>query len=315
MGEFARLAKAAAAERTWEEKLQEQQKRLGEFIPSSEQEATSKALANIAKFREDAFRMGYGARLRKHMESGTESLLEDPTLGVPGREVVIDLPATKRGWYDPRLRSKEAGILSPLIDPAVETAEDLYTGARNKAEEKLERLTRTTSDPTTLPWYAPHMALSAPTYAIEGYRQAEKDRQAQLLAALEKRVESSRKEFDKALKEEYTLSRKQASAGEVVDLLARFHVKRAEGGLNQALGYYLALAALAAKGTHMATKDWVESRDPRHQYASALKELVKERMRQNPPPIQVATEEVPEFEESKEVRMLRPEPEQEDKGI
>ncbi len=287
MGKFAEMAKQALD--AWEEKLQKQEARLHNYVPSTEEETRRKAVELLNKLRAGSY--GFGHALRSLQQAkGPEPLLDDPTPGVPGREVVVDLPATKEGWYDPRLRSKEAGLLSVVTDPLNETVEDTLTELKNKADTQKDKLTRVTSDPSTLPWFLPAAAMTVPSSTMQGYRAADTEQRARIQAVLQQRVDAAKKDFEQALHEEYAARRKVASAGELIDGLAQFHVKRAEGEANQALGLYLALASLLASGSHMVAEEWVKKRDPRQQYASAVKELIKNRMRTSPPPIQVATE-------------------------
>jgi hypothetical protein len=93
---------------------------------------------------------------------------------------------------------------------------------------------------------------------------------------------------------------KVASAGELLDGLAKRHVKSAEGELGQAAGLYLALAALLGGTSHVAVKDWWEKRDPQRQKLDAMREAIKKRIRGSPPPVLVAPEE-PKFEETPEL--------------
>jgi len=108
----------------WKTDLEKQKARLRPFILPSEEEAEQKAQANIEDLQERARSMGYSMRARKREEE--EPLLRDVGRGMPGREVVVDLPAIKQGWYEPRLRSKQADLLAGgLADRKPDTRYDL----------------------------------------------------------------------------------------------------------------------------------------------------------------------------------------------
>lgn len=107
MGEFAKRADELMGDTPeWRMLLEDQQKRLSEHVPTSKEEAEMKALANIKALKEKAYALGYRMRANKRKEE--EPLLRDVGGGMPGREVVVDLPAVKQGWYEPKLRSKHA---------------------------------------------------------------------------------------------------------------------------------------------------------------------------------------------------------------
>lgn len=164
MGEFAKIAKKLlkaeselmdnpepasdlAPALDWKARLANQQQRLGVHIPTSEDEARAKAKANIEALQRKIFALGYNLRASKRKEE--EPLLTDVGGGMPGREVVIDLPAVKYSWYDPKLRSKQAADQIPggLADDNTDSdfskkqismgakVEMEHTGDRAKARE------------------------------------------------------------------------------------------------------------------------------------------------------------------------------------
>jgi len=280
MGEFAK--RAAEVLEPWELELERQQKKLYKKIPSSKEEATTSAINRINELRQKSYMAGYLMRHLRSEEEETKRLLPEDSVGVPGREISLALP------------EKKAGALDALTRPLRETAEDLKMHASQRIDEEKERLTRTTSDPGTLPWYYPMMALTAPNAFAEGFRKAEKDIDAEELARINERLVKAKAEFEKALEEEYSQSgslkvssARAQSAGEMIDGLAQMHVKCAEGELNQILGTYLALAALLGQGAHMTAKEWAEKRDPKRQKLKLVREAVRQRMRSYMPPIRV----------------------------
>lgn len=305
MGEFAKAAKRLTKQAAdWEKRLEQQRGRLHAQIPSFEEEAQGRAAALHKLLNELAFKLGYGQRAAVHEERGVEQLLprEQPAPGVPGREVVIDLPSTKRGWYEPRLRSKKAAekkaLLGAITDPIGEKLEDTRMDLARAADLKKRKLTRVTGHPGTLPTFYPSLALSVPSSYVKGYEQADVDVDTRLRGGAKSRMLAARKTFEEALKAEYSESKIAESSGELIDGLADRHVKRAEGEFNQLLGMYLAMAALLGQGSHVATKKFVEQRDPRYQKFEAVREAIQARMRAAPPPVLVAPEETSKIQET-----------------
>jgi hypothetical protein len=137
---------------------------------------------------------------------------------------------------------------------------------------------------------------------MAGHRQADKELDTRTHAGMDAQIAEARKQFEDALRAEYAEGRqiKAASAGELLDGLARRHVKSAEGELGQAAGLYLALAAMLGGTSHMAVKDWWEKRDPQQQKLDAMREAIKKRIRGSPPPVLVAPEE-PKLEDTPEL--------------
>lgn len=284
MGEFAKLAAASliadAEIEPWEAELQRQERSLYSKIPSSSDEATSKAMKNIEALRNKSFEAGYMFRYLRRKEEERNNLLNE-TQGVPGREIAISMP-------------KKANIADAVLNPLQETAEDVRMRISRNIGEQKERFARTTSDPKTLPWYYPTMTLTAPNAFASGLQGAEEDLDAEELARVNERLTKAKTEFEQALASEYGTathtkagSARAASAGEIIDGLAKVHVKSAEGELNQALGAYLSLAALLGQGAHMTAKEWAEKRDPNRQKIKLLREAIRQRMRTYMPPIRV----------------------------
>jgi hypothetical protein len=285
MGMFAKLAAPVA--NGWEEKLKAQEQRLHSIVPSTEEETRAKALETIKKVRDTAYAFGYAMRM-KQQAKGTQKLLADPTAGVPGREVLVDLPASELASLPP----KAAGFLSDLVTkPVVEFGEDAWQTLRDYVDKRKDKLMRVTDDPTTLPWFIPGVTSTLRRSTMQGYQDADSVRRKAEDEAASAKMEAAKREFESALRAEYDLAKRQkaASAGELIDGLGQLIVKAADGELNQILGAYLALGELAQAGTHNVVEDWMKKRDPQQQYAAAMKELLKRRMRENPPPIQIAS--------------------------
>jgi len=196
------------------------------------------------------------------------------------------------------LEEKKAGILSMLSSPIGETMEDLKLHTMQKLDRQRASLMRTTSDPSTLPWYYSGMVSAAPKTFMSGYSDAEKEADKRRLEEITGKMESAQADFEKALADEYRQSRggiKTASCGAFIDGLAQVHVKAAEGELNQALGAYLAVASLLGQTAHSSAYDWVSKRDPARQKLDAFREAIKQRMRMQIAPVQIEspTPEVP----------------------
>jgi hypothetical protein len=170
---------------------------------------------------------------------------------------------------------------------------------KRMADAKKEKLTRVTSDPKTLPFYYPALAISTPKAFMEGYQTAETDNAKKMREEMDKKLQEAKTEFEQAMQEEYSDKQKAASAGQLIDGLALVHVKEAEGELNTAMGMYLALASLLGMGAHNVGKSWVEKRDPRYQKMKAVKEMVMRRSYLQPPSVLVAPPDEEEEEPGK----------------
>jgi hypothetical protein len=286
MGDFSKRADEALGE-DWREVLKGQTERLRKHVPTSEDVAKQKAMALLKSLREKAYAAGVMAHLSKRVGVEDKPLLDRTIPGLPGREVTVSLPEPKKAsWFEPRLLSKEAGILDFLTDPVMNKVEDWKAQAAKKLDQMRLSATRTTTDPGTLPWFYPMAALSVPQQFTAGYSAADKSLDEERKRKLNEQIEEARQEFERALAEEYS-SKHASTAGELIDGLAQHHVKKAEGELNQALGAYLALAALLGTGTHEFSRRWVEKRDPKRQEYKALREAVLRRMQARPPQVQI----------------------------
>jgi hypothetical protein len=216
--------------------------------------------------------------------------------GMPGREIAVSLPATqKKALLGALDLTGIPGLMSRMTDRAmIETA--------RKLDEMKTRATQVTEHPTTLPWFLPAAAMSVPASYSKGFKDVDEAIEAQTMARLDEQIEAARKDFEQSLQDEYAASRAKISSsdpgtpGEFIDGLAHLHVKSAQGELNQLLGAYLALAALAGGATHKTVREWVESRDPQRQRFNALQQAIKRRMIRQPPPVQIAPGELPEPE-------------------
>jgi hypothetical protein len=297
MGEFARRVKAAG----WEDKLESQRAELRQHMPTTEEETVAKALSNLDSLRAIAQRLGYLMRSSQHAR-GVQPLLEDPTPGIPGREVLIRMPMPAAKELPEKMAGFLDWTLGPLLRPARQAVEDAKLEAQRMGSEELSDLTRVTSEPSTLPWYYPTAVLTAPQAFMAGHRQADKELDTRTNAKMDAQIMEARKQFEEALRAEYSEGRqmKVATAGELLDGLARIHTKSADGELGQAAGLYLAVASLLGGVSHMAVKDWWEKRDPQQQRLSAMREAIKKRIRGSPPPVLVAPEE-PKLEEVPEL--------------
>lgn len=203
----------------------------------------------------------------------------------------LDPHAAETAVYEALRTEKKGGVLGEALAPLGMMSDSALAGIAQLASDKMRESRRPTSDPGTLVSYYPRMAVAAPSSFHEGYTQAESDADVLQAEQIDKELAKARKEYDQALSDEYAGRHTAKTAGELIDGLAQHHVKCGEGELNQVMGTYLALASLLGYGSHVASREWVRSRDPRQQEFKAVKEeLRKKRMRQ-PSPILV---EIPE---------------------
>ena len=235
MGRFAKVANEVLND--WQSRLSAQEAQLGQHIPLSSNEAQQKAVANISALKEELYNLGYKLRSQRHEDTNAESILEKITppgmQHVKGRELTVSLPTVKQSWFDPRYLSKEAAF-GVVTDPMRRLVEDAKLGIQRKIDEKMVRGTQVTSDPATLPAYYPAMALAAPQALSAGYHAADKDLETKLKLEMAQKLEAAKQEFEQALSGEYS-ERKAASAGELIDGLADWHIKQSKemisGGL------------------------------------------------------------------------------------
>lgn len=284
MSEFAKKANALVD--SWRAKLEDQTKRMDAIAPSAKQIATEKALETLNKLKENSFNLGYNLRSQAQRPGNYELLNDLQRIGMPGREVMIELPATK-----------EANIVADTALRHARTAgEDYVVKLKEFLDNRLQRGTNSTTDPTTLPWYMPAATMTAPSAFIHGYHGADTDFNKQLNSQLDTKIDEARKQFEDALQTEYdSRAYKRAScASEFISNLANFHVKVADGELNQILGAYGSLASVLAAAGYAGGRKWVESNDPRQQRLKALKEHIYKRMQNKPLPVLVASGKLPE---------------------
>lgn len=269
---------------TWEQRLADQEARLHAHVPSTREETSRKAMQSLSSWRELADQLGYTLRAQQHVPD--EAGDEESMLPESGREVTVRLPHVEK-----------KALLGAITDPLHYKLQDLRTSLHQMADAKREELTRVTDEPSTLPWYYPSLALNLPKAFVSGYRRADEDHALRQHALMDAKLDEARKSFERALAEEYSESRKAASAGAYVDGLASALVKEGQGEANKALGVYLALATVLGLGTHTAARRWVERHDPQYQQAQAVKQLISQRTRGTPPPILISTAPAPETED------------------
>lgn len=276
MGEFAKKADA------WEQRLAAQQRQMNQVVPSTEQATALKALAKLKMLREQAYQLGYMLR-NSNRKDPMQELLGNTTMSIPTREVPITLPAVQE--------VEKKALFGPILDPLKYALQSTRVGLSRFADEKIQEGRQVTDDPSTLWWYYPSVSMQAPRAFAEGYGKADEEETTKTHLALDERISKAREQYERALKDEYNQSRKAASAGELIDGLAKFHVKHAEGELNTGAGMYLALASLLGQGSYYQAKRWTEEHDPRVLQIKAMKDLIKQRMRSQPPLLRVGPSE------------------------
>jgi hypothetical protein len=289
MGDFSKRADEVLGD-DWREVLKEQTQRLRKHVPTSEDVATQRAKELLSALSNKAYMAGVMAHLSKRVREEQSPLAKPPMRTMPGREVAISLPEPKAAaasWFEPKLLSKEAGIFDFLTDPVLNKVEEMKARAAKKLDELRLSGMRTTTSPGTLPWFYPAAALTVPQQFSAGYGAADKALDEERKRRLNEEIEEARQDFERALSEEYGAKR-ASTAGELIDGLAQLHVKEAQGEINQALGAYLALAALLGTGTHEFARRWTEKRDPKRQEYKALREAVLRRMQARPPQVQIS---------------------------
>lgn len=296
----------------WKSRLAGQQERMGTRIVSSKDEAMAKAKQLLAQLQDMSYQTGFGIRSQQHSHGNVEQLLErdEAMPGVPGREKLINFPTKEAEWFEPHLLSKEA-LLEFATEPIYNKYEDMMVNLRNTLNEKKLRGTRVTSDPMTLPGFAPSVALSVPKSFVGGYQAADKQQADRLRGEMDQKLERARHEFDTALKDEYAAShQKAASAGELIDGLAQWWLsKQADGEINKALGLYLAAAGLLGVGGHAAAKSIWEKHDPRYQRLKAMQDMIRTRQRHTQLPVLVTEEHLPSEDMLPEPSAAAPTPE------
>lgn len=295
MGVIAKVANALTPD--WRTRLDDQTMRLREHVPLAADEAHIAAEGKLQQLREVARALGYNMRAQQRDRQGVSSLVPaSNTFGIPGREHLISLPA--------QAPVEKVALLGAITGPLRNAAEDLKLELQSAADNKRRAATRVTSDPMTIPTFAPSVALSVPSAFAGGYQSADQELDSKAKADIDAQIEAAKQEFEHALHSEYS-GRKVANAGELIDALADHFLtktaaltKASDGELNKALGMYLAAAALMGQGAHATAKNWVEGHDPRHQRAKALSEAIRQKAHANPAPILVAppmpVEEMPE---------------------
>jgi hypothetical protein len=304
MGEFAKVANELMESPAWKQKLKEQEAVLHQHIPSSQEEATAKAMAIIDKVREASYAAGQRIRQQKVQDSGIESLLpvRSGSDAPPGRDMTITMPSVPGSkaepqrktaeWLDERLLSKNAGIIwDTMVSPVLETAQDAKAYGARLIDEKFTHATRPNSNPTSLPWFYPAAALTGARELKKGYQDASEKAIDSHSAVLDKHLSKAKQEFENALKMEYASSKglnKASSAGELVDALAQAYTKAAAGELVEMAGPYLGIASLLGYGAHQAAKGYIEDNDPERYKLKELRRMLKARLRASPPPVQVA---------------------------
>lgn len=280
MGALVKIADALIGP-DWRTRMDDQTARLREHVPLAADEAQLAAAEKLQQLTHLAEQLGYNMRSQQRDRQGISQILGTP------REKMISLPAQSPAPV-PALGEKVA-LLGAVTGPIRNALEDAKLELQNVADEKRRSATRVTSDPMTIPTFAPSIALSLPKSFASGYRNADAELDAKAKADMEAQILAARGEFESALSDEYK-GHKIASFGELLDGLAKVAclVKGADGELNKALGMYLAGAALVGQGAHVTAKNWVERHDPRHQRAKALRDAIMLKRQANPPPVLVA---------------------------
>ena len=279
MGTIAKIANALTPD--WRQRLDAQTMQLREHVPLAADEAHLAAEAQLKKLQAVAHALGYNMRAAQRDRQGVSDLIPPAgQVGIPGREHMISLPA--------QLPTEKVALLGAVTGPIRNALEDAKLELESAADNKRRAATRITSDPMTIPSFAPSIAMTVPSAFAGGFRAADKTLDDKAKSDIDAQIEAAKHEFEQALHSEYS-GRKVANAGELIDALAdHFLTKEADGELNKALGMYLAAAALMGQGAHATAKNWVEGHDPRHQRAKALQEAIRMKAHANPAPILVA---------------------------
>lgn len=280
MGQFAKIAN------DWEARLAAQEAALHKVVPSTEQETSLRAMAKIKAIAQEAHNLAYGLRAANRKDPAKELLSELSGTSIPGREHAISLPALKTGSY-------KKAVLEAFTNPLIHGAQRASLGAKNLADRELQEKTRVTDDPSTLWWYYPSMTMNALGGVRSGYAKADDDANSATHLDLDTKIQSARAQFERALADEYRgskITKRAESLGEVIDGLAMVRVKCAAGELNTTAGVYATLAALLGTGSYHQAKAWTEDRDPRVMKMKAVRELIRSRMRSQPPTLRVGNE-------------------------
>lgn len=231
----------------------------------------------------------------QQLQLGKETEKEHTTNNKLAKAIAKDHLEEIPNYYTELEKMEKESMLGAFVNPLMEFGQDVKLRAMEKLDEMKADATRTTSDPSTLPWYYPALVSNLPKNFMSGFSQAEKEQDTARLDQVTQEMTQAQKEFDQALQDEYSAAKglKTASAGEFLDGLAQVFVKSADGELNQILGAYLAAASLMGQATHSVGYDWAAKRDPKRQELEAYQDAARQRLRAYPIPLQIETVPVP----------------------
>ena len=240
MGAVAKILKAAETKQAADpaamaERLSELQERvsalptstgsLGELskvAPTAEQESRRNALKWLAVTGAGA--VGVGAILRAlkagHERRRRERFIEDidPYAGMPGREITIPLPHMAK-----TSSAKEAGILVPALAaaaaaPAAARAAgsgvgNIWERLKGGTRRGVSHLFASTGSPWDEPWFLPAAIVAGLGGGYLGYSKLDKLLEARREARSGRETAKARKEFEEALRAQYTQSELLEQAG------------------------------------------------------------------------------------------------------
>ena len=258
----------------WETNLQEQRRRMDAITPPSEQVAKLKALIRLNQIKAQA--EAYGASMRgARPEMGVSDILKHyADMDVPMRSTTVAMPGLK-----------QAGITEYMTRPFIHAIKLRAANLAHAADESM--LEPPTDDPESLKWFQPARMMTAGQGVVSGWSSADEAAAKSKRDEMDRKVQGAKKMFEDALKMEYQTRNKAASAPELIDQMADTHVKKGFLDMDSLLQMYATGGTLLGAGARQAAKDYVQDVDPREMKLKAIKELLHQRIRRQPPVVRV----------------------------
>jgi len=190
---------------------------------TTQQESRNRALKWLAVSGLGA--AGVGALLRyarsRNEDSRRKKLMDDvdPYSGMPGREITIPIPHTKKS----SLEKDAGGLLIPAAIAAATAPATLRTTggsigglwdkAKNKTRKGFEHLFANTGSPLDSPWFLPAAVAATLGGGYLGYHGLDKSLERRRKSRSKREMSRARKEFEQALKSQFRQADLLESAG------------------------------------------------------------------------------------------------------
>jgi len=195
---------------------------LSKLTPTAEQESRNNALKWIAATGIGAAGLGAILRgLRSHRE-GTrrKKLIEDidPYAGMPGREITIPLPHTKKSSVEKKANPLIPAAIAAATAPSVARAAgssvgDVWEKTKGGVRKGFEHLFAPTGSAFDNPWFLPGALAAALGGGYLGYSQLDNLLEGRREERAARQMARARKEFEDALRAQYRESELFEQAG------------------------------------------------------------------------------------------------------